>query len=154
MEINFCLVRRLDEVLIRYDDGRELPVRIAWARPIYSRGREICILDANKLAIETLPGPECLDATSRDIAEAELGRRYLIPRIIRVLSTRVYFANRYWHVVTDLGVRRFTMNDPIRNIAWVSASHMVIRDSLGNRYEINPFSALDPFSQEEIMKVI
>ena len=151
----FVLARKDDQVVIRFaDGGDEVPVRLVWARPIYGRGREVCLLDANKHEILTLPGTECLDAESRRIAEDELAKRYFIPRITRVMHTEAHFGNRYWHVDTDVGERRFTMKEPARNAVWVTDDHLVVRDTLGNRYEVKPFSALDAASRLEVLKII
>ena len=151
----FRLVCKKDRVAMRPADGSpDVPVRVAWARPVHGRGGEVCLLDEHKREIAMLPGLHCLDPESRRIAQDELAKRYLIPRIIRIIRTDAYFGNRYWFVVTELGVRRFAMKDPFRSVTWVSQDHMVIRDTLGNRYEINPFSGLDPFSQSEVMKII
>lgn len=151
----FALIKKDDRVLIRFaDGGDELPVRLVWVRPIYGRGRDLALLDAKKHEILTIPGPECLDAASRRIAEDELGKRYFIPRITRVMRTGAYFGNRYWHVHTDVGERRFIMKDPARNAIWVTHDHLVVRDSLGNRYEVKPFSGLDAASRLEVMKII
>ena len=151
----FALIKKDDQVLIRFaDGGDELPVRLAWARPIYGRGCEVCLLDAKKHEVLTLPGPECLDVASRKIAEDELAKRYLIPRITRVMRTEAHFGNRYWHVQTDLGERRFAMKEPARNAIWVTDDHLVVRDTLGNRYEVKPFSGLDAPSQSEVMRII
>ena len=101
-----------------------------------------------------LPGLDAFDPASREIAEQELEQTYLIPRITRVVSARPRFGNRYWEVETDRGYRRFAMRDPRKNITWITGEHLVIRDVLGNRYEINPFSELDPESQAQVEMVI
>ena len=152
---SFTLLRKKDRVVLRPADGSEdIPVRIAWARPVHGRGSEICLLDEHKHEIASLPGLHCLDPESRQIAQDELAKRYFIPRIVRIISIEALSGNRYWFVVTDVGVRRFAMKDPLRSVTWVTRDHLVIRDTLGNRYEINPFSGLDPFSQSEVMKII
>jgi len=151
----FRLVRRMDSVMLKFaDGGDEIPVRLLWARPVYGRGREVSLLDDKKREVLMIAGTECLDPESRRIAEDELARRYLIARITRVFRTEAHFGNRYWHVRTDAGERRFAMKDPVLNAVWVSDDHLVIRDSLGNRYEVKPFSELDAFSQAEVLKII
>ena len=151
----FTLVRRMDRVMLRFaDGGDELPVRLLWARPVYGRGQEISLLDDKKREVLMIAGPECLDPESRRIAEDEFARRYLIPRITRVFATEAHFGNRCWHVLTDAGERRFAMKDPVLNAMWVTDDHLVIRDSLGSRYEVKPFSGLDAVSQAEVLKII
>ena len=151
----FTLVRKLDQVLVKFSNsGDELPVRLAWARPIYDRGGDICILDEKKREVVMVSSLESLDAKSRKIAEDELARRYLIPTITRVISANPHLGNRYWHVDTELGERKFLMKDPTRNVIWITKDHLILRDAIGNRYEVASLSALDAFSRAEVLKVI
>jgi len=151
----FSLVRKHDQIFLRYTDGREeLPVKLAWARPISGRGREISLLNDKKKEILMVESLDELDPDSRAIAEAELAKRYLVPQITRVVSTAPHFGSRYFRVETDLGPRRFVLKDPNKNATWVTNDHLVLRDTLGNRYEIKPFSALDARSQAEVDKVL
>jgi len=151
----FKLVRKLDQVLLRFGDGRDdLPVRLAWARPVYSRGRDVCILTEKKSEVVMVSSLDALDAESRSIAQDELARRYLIPTITRVISANPHLGNRYWHVETELGERKFLMKDPTRNVVWITGDHLILRDALGNRYEVASLSALDAFSRAEVLKVV
>lgn len=99
-------------------------------------------------------GVQRLDPASRALAEEELARRYLAPRIVRVLRSIVNFGSRYWDVETDRGIRRFIMKDPNKNVFWVTDDHLVLRDTLGNRYEIVSLRALDEASRAEIDRVM
>jgi len=154
MTREFSLVRKHDQVFLRGADGSEVPVRIVWTRPISGRGSEISLLNEKKKEILMLKSIELLDPDSRTIAESELEHRYLVPRITSVISTSPHFGSRYWDVETNLGRRRFVLKDPNKNAVWVTEDHLVIRDTLGNRYEINPFSRLDDHSRAEVDKVI
>ena len=46
------------------------------------------------------------------------------------------------------------MNDPAGNIVWLTDDRLIIRDAVGNRYEIESLSDLDPKSRAEVEKVI
>ena len=150
----FSLVRKHDQVFLKRADGSEVSVRVVWTRPISGRGREISLLDEKKKEVLMLENLDLLDPASRSIVETELEKRYLVPRITRVISTSAHFGSRYFRVETHLGPRHFVLNDPNKNVTWVTADHMVIRDTLGNRYEINPLSGLDARSRAEVDKVI
>jgi hypothetical protein len=148
------LRRKQDQVLLRFAEGdRELPVRIVWARPVSGRGEEICFLDEDKREVLMLAGLDGLDEQSRRIAEKELEKRYLIARVTRVNRTTAQFGSRYWDVETDRGRRRFAMKDPHRNIVWVTDDHLIMRDTLGNRYEIRSLAELDASSRAQVEKV-
>lgn len=150
----FSLVRKHDQVFLKRADGSEVLVRVVWTRPISGRGREISLLDEKKKEVLMLNSIDLFDPDSRAIAQTELEQRYLVPRITHVISTSPHFGNRYWDVETHIGRRRFVLKDPNKNAVWVTEDHLVIRDTLGNRYEINPFSGLDDHSRSEVDKVI
>jgi len=149
------LIRKLGGVYARFDDsGEERPVRLVWARPVSGRGEEVSIVGKDKTELMMLKNLDCLDAESRKIAEEELAARYLVPTITRVIRTHPSFGNRYWAVETNLGWRSFVMKDPTKNALWLSRDRVIIRDTLGNRYEIESVSRLDPRSRAEVKKVL
>jgi len=148
-------LRQGDEVLLQHeDDDRRTPVKLVWARPISGRNGEVCVLDRDKKELGMLNGLHELDDESRTIAEEELSRRYLVPRITRVVRTSANFGIRYWHVETDLGERTFALRHATKNAVWVDDDHLMLRDTIGCRYEIKPYSALDPRSRAQIEKVL
>ena len=147
-------IREGDSVFARDGNGAKTPVKVVWARPLSARGGEICVVNRDNKHVLMLGRLDELDADSRRVAEEELAKRYLLPRITRVVSTTADFGMRYWHVVTDLGERRFALKHASKNAIWVDADHLVLRDTLGCRYEIRPYSDLDPASRAEVEKVI
>ena len=149
------LRRRGDQVLLDSLNGQEpVPVKLLWARPISGRGTHLSILDDKRTELALLDGLATLDPESRRIAEEDLARRYLVPQITRVIRTRVCFGIRYLRVDTDLGRRDFAFKDASRNVVWISDDHVMLRDTMGCRYEIKPFSGLDPASQREVRRVL
>ena len=161
------LVRRGDEVFARFvGDGDDTPVKLVWARPVSARGGEVCIMHrkptdgadrdggAGTREVLMLASLDCLEPESRRVAEEELGRRYLVPRITRVYRTSAHFGVRYWHVKTTLGERRFALRHASKNAIWITDDHLVLRDTMGCLYEIQPYSALDATSRAEVEKVI
>ena len=148
------LVRKLDRVFIKFGDSdKEVPVKLVWTRPVSGKGQEVSIIGKEKKEILMLKDLNSLDQDSRKIAEEELEKRYLIPRITQVIRTHASFGNRYWDVQTDRGHRKFAMKDPRKNVIWVTNDQLIIRDTLGNRYEIESFSRLDTWSKAEVEKV-
>ena len=143
------LHRKGDQVLARTaGQDEEVPVRIVWARPLTGRDSGVCILHATKKTeVALLQSLDDLDAASRGIAEEELASRYFLPKITHVLHTRARFGNRYWHVETDRGPKRFLMKSPETNATWVTEDRCILKDTLGNCYEIESFGKLDPESR-------
>lgn len=151
----FKLTREGDKVFLRFADSESAtPVRLVWARPISARGAEISFVGPEKEELLMLESLEALDRESRKIAEDEIARRYVFPRITRVLSTSAHFGMRYWDVETSVGPRRFALKNATKNAVWVTPDRLVLTDTLGCRYEVNPYSALDPSSRAEIEKVL
>ena len=46
------------------------------------------------------------------------------------------------------------MKDPSANLTWITDDRAMLKDTLGNRYEIESFLALDPRSQAQIDKIV
>jgi len=151
----FRLLREGDQVFLRFGDGEtKTPVKLVWVRPISARGAEVSFIGPEKEELLMLSSLDALDPESRKIAEEEISRRYIFPRITRVVSATAFFGVRYWHVETDLGERRFALKNASKNAVWISQDHLVLNDTLGCRYEVKPYSALDARSRQRIEKVI
>jgi len=153
---NIELSRNGGQLLARWDGSEEtIPVRIVWASPLQAPAGGVSILHASKKQeIAFLPSLDALAGPSREIAAEELGRRYFLPKIRRVLHTRASFGNRYWHVETDRGSKRFLMKSPETNATWLTDDRCILRDSLGNCYEIESLQALDSQSRARVEAVL
>lgn len=155
-ENRFLLKRRQDQVVLhRPEPESEVPVKLVWARPITARGGPLSLVDREKktevLMLESL---DALDPDSRRIAQEELTARYLMPRITRVILATAHFGVHYWHVETDRGERQFALKHASKNAVWLSDDHLVLRDTLGCRYEIKPYSGLDRHSRAQVERAI
>ena len=152
----FRLSRSGDQVLYHAaDDGDGVPVRLVWIRPLTARGGDVAVLHAKeKKEIAMLRDFGPLDADSRRILDEELQRRYFLPKITRVVKATAIFGNRYWHVETDRGTRKFLMKSPETNATWLTDDRCLLRDTLGNCYEIESFETLDRVSRAHAEKVL
>jgi len=150
------LRRKHDQVLLKSgDDTEEKPVKIAWVRPVSGRGQEVSIIESgSNKELVMLESLDCLDASSRQTAEEELERRYLVPRITRITKTDVNFGNRYFEVETDRGHRKFLVKNPNTCVVRVTDDNLLILDVLGNRYEIVSLSELDADSRVALDRTI
>jgi len=132
----------------RADETESVPARIVWASPMRAPAGGLSILHATKKKeLAFVPDLEALEADSRALAVEELTRRYFLPKVLRIVQTRATFGNRYWHVETDRGPRRFLMKAPETNAIWLTDDRCVLRDCLGNCYEIESMAALDAKSR-------
>ncbi len=151
----FRIFREGDQVFLQFADAEaKVAIKLAWARPLSARGGEIAVIGPDKQEVLFIKGLDALDAASRTVAEEELARRYVFPRIKRVLSATASFGVRYWHVETDLGERRFALKNAAKNAVWLSEDHLILTDTIGCRYEVTAFSALDERSRAAIDAVI
>ena len=129
-------------------------MRLVWPRPVSAAGKEVSIVDDKKKELVLLKDLSALDAASRLIAEEELARRYLTAHVTRVLMATAQFGTRTWKVETDRGTRRFVVKNVNKDVTWITEDHILIRDTLGYRYEIGSLAALDERSREEVDKVL
>lgn len=141
-------------ILVKSEPPLRTPVTPVWVRPITGRGVEISLLDSEKREVLMAPDLSAFDPESSALVEAELDRRYLIARITQVRQTETLFGTQYWNVVTDKGSCRLALKKDSRNAVWIDDDHLILRDTLGNRYEIHPFSGLDERSRRNILKVL
>jgi hypothetical protein len=149
------LMRRHDQVCVCRDGEAEpVPVKVVWMRPVSGVGQEVALLDEKKREVAMIRSLDELDAGSRAIAEEELQRRYLMAKIHRVINAWAQLGTRYLYVETDRGVRQFVIKNPNRDLVWLGGDHIVIRDTLGNRYEIASLAGLDAASRAKLESVI
>ncbi|MBN1671694.1 MAG: DUF1854 domain-containing protein [Kiritimatiellae bacterium] len=150
----FSLIRKQGRVCLRRAGEEEIPVRIAWVRPLTARGGGVSFLDEKKKEVALLASLDALDPESAGIVREELAGRYLLPRIVKVRRTHAEFGTRYWDVDTDAGRRTFAMRDPHKNLVWIGEDRVILRDTIGNTYEIESLAGLDKRSRMEVDKVV
>jgi hypothetical protein len=101
-------------------------------------GKEIGVL-------ETLDG---MPNESRSIILDELGRRYLAPRIVRLLSRKQRFDVFQWKADTDRGRVTFLTRGLRDQLQQSLSGRFAFTDVEGNRYEVVDLAALDPLSRK------
>lgn len=137
-------------LLAREPDG-PLEVTVRYLRPLTGR-TELVFLDEKGQEVATVEGIHALPKADRALVEEALRERYHLPVITRVQRIDVRFGTRYWWVETDRGERWFALREPGKNVIWIDASHLVLRDTAGNRYEITDLLGLDPVSQRLVSR--
>lgn len=83
-----------------------------------------------------------LDSKSRKVLRGELKRAYFMPQITKINRMKEDHGMMKFDVETDKGQRKFETRyrEDIRKL---TGSHVVIKDSDGNRYEIKDYLKLD-----------
>ena len=137
------------------EDRCWLQVRPAWSSPISHPGRYLSLLDGKDREIALLPdGLDGLDGEARTILEAELHRRYLTSQVVSVEHAHTEFGSTYWTVETDRGRREFITQSLQENAQWHSATHLMLIDVDGNRFEIRDTRALDEPSRRLLTRIV
>ena len=95
-----------------------------------------------------------LDPESRRLVEAELERRYLHPRVKRIVSVKEYGGLQLCILETDRGVREVTLRDVRDNVIYLGATRLLITDAEGNRYDIADVNALDRRSRTLLADIL
>lgn len=134
---------------------KAVPVYLVFARPLSNRNEGISVIDLEtKNELYWLDHLSQLDQASRSIATEALDDRYRISVIESIVDSHVNHGHRYLKVNTSRGERYFNLREPGKNVTQLSPDHLVIRDSMGNRYEIPSVAALDSESQERLDRVL
>jgi hypothetical protein len=108
-----------------------------WVSVLDDEGRELGIIEElGKLNVE-----------SRQMILDELHRRYVLPRIQKILSCKEKFELVQWEVETDRGVKEFLSRNLRENIQQPGQNRLILTDVDGNRYDIPDFQLLDKKSQ-------
>lgn len=94
--------------------------------------------------LETLAG---MPEENRKLLLCELDRRYLAPRIVRLLSCKQRFDVFHWTAETTRGKISFLTRGLRDQLQQPLAGHFTFTDVEGNRYEIVNLAALDPLSR-------
>jgi hypothetical protein len=131
-----------------------LKVSVVRVFPLSRPQRHLSLRDGKNKEIGILVDAGDLDAEGRQLVEEELGRRYLVPVIRRVLRVRERFGTVDWEVETDRGVCTFTMRSIRENVYQPSPGRYLLTDVESNRYDVPDLSALDPASQSWLLRYL
>lgn len=144
------------DVIVAAVDGKEpVEVKLIYARPVSDRSGRISVFDVDKKAeVAWLNSLDELDVDSKSIALAALENRYAISLIESVEHSFVNHGQRYLKVMTNRGFRYFNLKEPGKNVTWLGDDRVVIRDSMGNRYEVSSLADLDRESRRRLELVL
>ncbi len=129
-------------------------VQIARAFPLSMPDRYIGVRDAADKDIGTFATLDGMDAESRRIVDAELERRYFLPKILRVRKVTEEFGLTTWDVETDKGAREFTVQNLRDSTTNLGATRLLVTDKDGIRYEFPDTSRLDNKSLNVLQRVL
>lgn len=145
------LVRRDGRLFLERPGTTPVEVTVRYLRPLTAR-TELVLLDGRGREVASVTCEDAFPEQERELVREALRERYHLPVIQRVQRVEVRFGTRYWWVDTDRGPRWFALREPGKNVTWLSPTHVVLRDTAGNRYEVVDVAALDPGSRRRVMR--
>lgn len=131
-----------------------LTVKPVWVAPLSHPNAYLALLNGKGEEICVLPEPEKLPPESLAAVQRELRQRYLTATVTAIHHAREEYGATYWSVQTDRGPREFVTQNLQENALWFSATHLLLLDVDGNRFEIPDVSALDARSRALIDEVL
>ena len=126
--------------------------RIYRAFPISDPNHYFGVTDGAGKDIGMIPDSSNLDDESREAAKAELETRYFVPVVRKVLDIRDDYGANVFEVETDRGHKRYVVRAIKDNTVEITSNRLIITDVDGNRFEIEDLHALDPHSQNALLK--
>jgi hypothetical protein len=152
-------IYRAEDGSLRATIGEELSVlspRFVRVCPLTDPDRYISIRgdDPHGKEFGLLKSWRRLDPEARRLVEAELERRYLHPRVKRIVSLKDYHGVQLCVLETDRGVRDVTLRDVRDNIIYFGGTRVLITDAEGNRYDVPDTNALDRRSRALLARIL
>ncbi len=129
------------------DDGELRDVHLFRLFPHSEPDGWISVLDEKGGEIGLIRELSGLDREARDLVRGALCRRYVVPRIERIMRARERFDLVEFDVWTDRGERRILIRDVRDSIQMRDPSRFVITDVDGNFYEVPNAAKLDSRSR-------
>ncbi len=142
---------------IRLTIGEErsyMTVKPVWSAPLSHPGKYLSFLNVKGDEIVMVKEPQDLPASSWEVVQEELYRRYLTAEVHRILHAKVEFGATYWSVITNRGERDFVTQSLQENAHWLSAHHLLLIDVDGNRFDIPNIEVMDSRSRDYIHAIL
>ena len=95
-----------------------------------------------------------LEPETRVLAEEELRRRYVLPRVERVRDVKEEFGLTTWEVETDKGEFTFNVRHLREAILELSPTRLLITDMDGNRFDFPDIRRLDEKSYSLLQRML
>ncbi len=116
------------------------PNKFISIRTLDERSKEIGVIeDLSKVSKET-----------RQMLEEQLNLRYFTPLIQKIIDIKDEYGYAYFHVVTDRGECRFTINMGSNAVVRLTDSRLLITDLDENRFEIADVFRLSQKEQRKL----
>ena len=119
--------------------------------PVSRADEYITLLDAEGGEIALIRSLADLSDESREVIKYSLDDYYLVPHILRIISTGEKHGTLRWTVETDRGIKSFDIRNRNHDIRVYTDGRVRVRDSDDNRYTITDYHKLDSHSRARLI---
>ena len=119
--------------------------------PVSSADKYITLLDEDGDEAAIIKDISELSIESKSVVKRSLDDYYLVPRIIRIISTGEKYGTLRWTVETDRGIKSFDIRNRNHDIKVFKDGKVRVRDSDDNRYTIENYNDLDAHSKARLI---
>ena len=119
--------------------------------PVSRASEYITLLDTEGAEVALIRSFSELDAESAEVVRYCLDDYYLVPKILRIISTGEKYGTLRWTVETDRGIKSFDIRNRNHDIRVYKDGRVRVRDSDDNRYTIENYRELDAHSRSRLI---
>ena len=119
--------------------------------PVSSADKYITLLDEDGDEVAIIKELSEISAESRLVIIHSLDDYYLVPRIIKIISTGEKYGTLRWTVETDRGIHSFDVRNRYHDVKVYPDGRVRVRDSDDNRYTIPDYRKLDSHSRARLI---
>ncbi len=119
--------------------------------PVSREDKYITLLDTDGDEVAIIKELASLSEESRAAVKYSLDDYYLVPKIIKIISTGEKYGTLRWTVETDRGIKSFDIRNRNHDIKVYKDGKVRVRDSDDNRYTIDNYNELDPHSKARLI---
>ncbi len=119
--------------------------------PVSREDMYITLLDSDGDEVGIIKSLSDLAEDSEAVIRDSLDDYYLVPKILKIITTGEKYGTLRWTVETDRGIKSFDIRNRNHDIKVYKNGKVRIRDSDDNRYTIDNYNELDPHSRSRLI---
>lgn len=137
-------------VTLNYKGVQYERVKIIRLFPFTDPDRFISVRDENEKEIGVIEDLANLPEDTTSLLKEQLELYYFTPVITKIIGIKDEYGYAYFHVLTDRGECRFTINMGANAVAKLTETRLLITDLDGNRFEISDVLSLSVKEQRKL----
>lgn len=137
-------------VALNYKGVQYERVKIIRLFPFTDPDRFISVRDENEKEIGVIEDLANLPENTTSLLKEQLELYYFTPVITKIIGIKDEYGYAYFHVLTDRGECRFTINMGANAVAKLTETRLLITDLDGNRFEIPDVLSLSVKEQRKL----